>query len=324
MPVLLGGLLTVPALLVSLVVAPVATLLSVPTFLAVLAVFVWFDRLEPEPWQERIHAVLWGGTIAVAGAGVVNGLTYVVAGEAAAVLVSAPIVEEALKGLGILYAVRRRTIDSVSDGVVYAGWIAAGFAAVENVEYFILAAGEGQLVATFVLRGVLGPFAHPLFTLWIGVGVGRAVVGGRSPLLGALPGFLVAVVLHSLWNASAYLLAAETWVVVLLLVLGFTVLFLTTATLLVVQRLRGRERFARLVPQVAGRYGLTPQEVAAFSDWRRTLATRRTLSGADRRAFDARHAAVARLVALHDRPHPPDPTREAELVGRLWEARAGT
>jgi RsiW-degrading membrane proteinase PrsW (M82 family) len=323
-PVLVGAVLIVPTLAVSLVLAPVATLLSIPTFVAVLAVFVWFDRLEPEPWQERIHAVLWGGTIAVLVAGSINSVVGVLFGEAAAVVLSAPIVEEAMKGLGILYAVRRRTVDSVTDGIVYAGWIAAGFAAVENVQYFLLAAGDGQLAMVFVLRGVLAPFAHPLFTLWIGVGIGTAVVRGRSPVLGALPGYVVAVVLHALWNGASFLAITETWLAVLAIVGGFVLLFVVTATLLLVQRLRARDRLAALVPVVAQRYGLTAPEVAIFSDWRRTLAVRRQLSGAEKRAFDARHAAISRLVALHDRSVPVDPAREAELVARLWESRQGS
>jgi protease PrsW len=323
-PVLVGGVLVVPMLVYSLTTAPLPTLLPLPTFALVLAVFVWFDRLEPEPWQERVHAVLWGATITIVVAGTVNGIAYVVGGEVAMAILSAPTVEEAMKGLGVLYAVRRRKVDSITDGIVYAGWIAAGFALVENVEYFQFAAAEGALLATVVMRGVLAPFAHPLFTLWIGVGIGRAVVRGRNPVLGALPGFVLAVVLHGAWNGATVLAADEAFGTALLLVVVFVLLFGVTASVLVVGRLRGRHEAARLVPQVAARYGLTIQEVLAFSDWRRTLAIRRSLPRAERRSFDARHAAVARLAALHRRREPPDPTVEAQLVASLWEARTGT
>jgi protease PrsW len=323
-PVLVGAVLVVPMLAYALVMAPLPTLLPLPTFAVVLAVFVWFDRLEPEPWQERVHAVLWGATVAIVVAGLVNAVVHLVAGEVAMTVVSAPIVEEAMKGLGVLAAVRRRKVDSITDGIVYAGWVAAGFALVENVEYFQFAAAEGALLATVVLRGVLAPFAHPLFTIWIGVGIGRAVVRGRNPVLGALPGFVLAVVLHAAWNGTTLLAADEAFGTALLLVVAFVVLFAGTATVLVIGRLRGRDEGARLVPQVAARYGLTTPEVLAFSDWRRTLAIRRSLSRPERRAFDARHAAVARLVALHRRPDPPDPTVEAQLVAALWDARTGS
>jgi len=321
---LLSALLVVPVLVMTLVVAPLPALLPIPTFLVVLAVFVWFDRLEPEPWQERIHAVLWGATVAVLGASIVNGFVFTAFGDAAGAVVSAPIVEEVLKGAGILYAVRRGMVDSVTDGIVYAGWVAAGFAAVENVEYFVLAADQGALLATLVVRGVLSPFAHPLFTIWIGVGVGRAIVRGRSPVTGALPGLLAAIVLHAAWNGATFLVDGPAWVVAVTAALGFLALFLITGGYLIAARLRGRHEFARAVPTVALRYGLTPDEVEVFSDWRRTLALRRSLPRSARGPFDARHAAIARLVALERRPQPPDAAHVGQLVSSLWEARRAT
>jgi protease PrsW len=318
--VLIGVALVVPGLVISLAFAPVATLLPLPSFLIVLAVFVWFDRLEPEPWQERIHAVLWGATVAIVVAGTLNGITAVLFGEVAAIVVSAPVGEEIMKGLGILAAVRRRKVDSVTDGVVYAGWVAAGFALVENVEYFALAAAEGALLPTVIARGVLAPFAHPLFTIWTGVFIGRAVVRGRNPVAGALPGLAIAIALHAAWNLTAVGAAGEA-ALSLLVIVAYVVLFAISAVVLVIGRLRGRTHFARSVPAVAARYGLTHDEVLVFSDWRRTLAVRRSLPPRQRRSFDARHAAIARLVALHRRPQPPDAAVEAQLVGSLWEAR---
>jgi protease PrsW len=321
-PVIVGAVLVVPLLAYALVSAPLATLLPLPSLLLVLVVFVWFDRLEPEPWQERVHAVLWGATITIAVAGTANTVATIVGGEVFGTVVSAPITEEVMKGLGVLYAVRRRKVDSVTDGIVYAGWIAAGFAAVENVEYFVFAASEGALVPTVIARGVLSPFAHPLFTIWTGMAVGWSVVRGYHPMLGGLPGLLVAIALHAMWNAATVLVVGDGVVIALLLVLFFIGLFALTGIALVVLRLRGRRTFAAMVPQVAIRYGLTPQEVMVFSDWGRTLAVRRSLSRPQRRAFDARHAAIARLVALWSRPHPPDPVVEQQLVVSLWEARA--
>lgn len=322
LPVLISAVLVAPVLVLALVAAPVPTLLSVPTFLVVLGVFVWFDRLEPEPWAERIHAVLWGATVAVVVAVVVNSLVAVVAGEVVAAVVSAPVVEETMKGLGILVAVRRRSVDSVIDGVVYAGWIAAGFAAVENVQYFTMAASEGLLAEVVVLRGVLSPFAHPLFTVWIGITVGAAVVRGRSPLVGALPGLALAISLHAVWNGSTFLVGGAWWVLALVNALGFLLLFWVTAVVLWRMRLRARTELAAHVPAVAARYGLSAEELATFSDWHRTLAVRRSLPRRQRAAFDARHAAVARLAALFRRRTAPDPVYERQLVASLWEARA--
>ncbi|WP_088818487.1 PrsW family intramembrane metalloprotease [Kytococcus aerolatus] len=123
----------------------------------------------------------------------------------------APFVEESLKGILLLglWWLRPRTIDGVVDGIVYAGVTAAGFAFVENILYFGMAgaeAGAGGVTATFVLRGLFSPFAHPLFTVCIGIGVGRAVRSGAAGSW-ALPflGWVGAVSLHAIWNFSTTL-----------------------------------------------------------------------------------------------------------------------
>ena len=105
--------------------------------------------------------------------------------DTTAVLV-APWVEEAAKGAAVLLVLlfRRREFDGVVDGIVLAGLSGLGFAFTENVLYFgraFLAGQEQSLTTgffavgfTFVLRGVLSPFAHPLFTAMTGIGLGIA------------------------------------------------------------------------------------------------------------------------------------------------------
>ena len=72
--------------------------------------------------------------------------------------------------------VPRREFDGITDGMVYAGVTAAGFAFTENIQYLATAYTEGggeALTATFVARCLLSPFAHPMFTVLTGVGIGR-------------------------------------------------------------------------------------------------------------------------------------------------------
>ena len=95
------------------------------------------------------------------------------------------------------------------DGVVYAGWVAIGFAAVEDVTYFADTESPAQLLLVFVLRAVLTPFAHPLFTMWIGLAIGRAVRDGRPLWPHALWGYAAAVAAHALWNGSLALAAPD-------------------------------------------------------------------------------------------------------------------
>src|SRR5205809_319359 len=93
-------------------------------------------------------------------------------------LLPLPVVVWALRWL----LFRRREFDGVVDGIVLAGLSGLGFAFTENVLYFgraFLAGQEQSLTTgffavgfTFVLRGVLSPFAHPLFTAMTGIGLG--------------------------------------------------------------------------------------------------------------------------------------------------------
>ena len=90
-------------------------------------------------------------------------------------VVVAPVVEEALKGLGVLAAAAAAAeFDGVVDGIVYAGFVGVGFAYLENVLYLGRAHARpaaGGTAVVFVLRCLVSPFAHPLFTMAIGVGV---------------------------------------------------------------------------------------------------------------------------------------------------------
>lgn len=189
-------------------------LAALPVF-PVVAVYLWLDRYEAEPLPLLAFAFLWGAGVATFAALVVNTASAAAIEQAGgdptstAVLV-APFVEETMKGLAVLLIVlvRRREFDGVVDGIVYAGMAGIGFAFVENVLYLgrtFAEAGTAGTVFVFVLRCVAAPFAHPLFTAAIGVGLGLAV-RSRNPLLKIvypLVGWIVAVAVHGAWNASA-------------------------------------------------------------------------------------------------------------------------
>ena len=60
---------------------------------------------------------------------------------------------------------------------------------------------------TFFLRGIMGPFAHPLFTSATGIGIGIAVTTRRPAVrvLAPILGYLAAVIMHGIWNGSTVL-----------------------------------------------------------------------------------------------------------------------
>ena len=116
----------------------------------------------------------------------------------------APVIEETLKGLvliGLLWR-RRGEIDGPTDGVIYAAMVGLGFAMIENVGYYINAlvsperGGIALLGYTFVLRGVVSPLLHPIFTSMTGLGVAYAASrrsGGKwAVALGLLAAMIAA------------------------------------------------------------------------------------------------------------------------------------
>ena len=183
---------------------------------------LWIDRYEPEPPRLLAWAFLWGATGATLIALVVNTTGQAVVGGAFGAAVgqlyggslSAPFVEEIAKA-AVLYAIyrwRRHEFDGVLDGIVYAGMVGLGFAFTENVLYYGRTALEGGdvLAATFFVRGVMAPFAHPLFTSLTGLGLGLAALREGAPWrVAPVVGLFGAMVLHSLWNTSAGLAGAS-------------------------------------------------------------------------------------------------------------------
>lgn len=194
-----------------------ATLLAAVPVGPLVAAYLWLDRYEPEPRALLAAGLLWGGFVATAAALVLQGLGGLLAGfsDRDTLQVVAPVTEEACKGAFLLLLLwwRRAELDGVLDGIVYAGMVGIGFAFTENILYLAAAyngtdgAGPGgteAVTATFVLRCLISPFAHPLFTTFIGIGVGLAVnarqPGGR--VLWPLAGYGCAVLAHGTWNAA--------------------------------------------------------------------------------------------------------------------------
>ncbi|MFM8826934.1 MAG: PrsW family intramembrane metalloprotease [Actinomycetota bacterium] len=269
---------------------PSAFLIALVPLTYTIPAVVWLDRLEPEPRAMRWNAFLWGGGVSVLVAGLVNEVTAATAGVSAALVVSAPLAEETMKALGILGAAKRRQVDTALDGAVYAGYVGLGFAMVENVIYFSQAIADDELGLVFVLRGLVSPFAHPFFTAWTGLAVGKAVRAGRSRRTAALRGLVLAVALHAAWNASGL----STVFAVLLL--GQVVLFFLTVRRL--RRMRNEEViFVRnRLPDLAFAHNLSPVELDAYGDLRATRRLRRAIPRGQRAAFDERRVMLTKLA----------------------------
>lgn len=171
---------------------------------------VWLDRYDPEPAWLLALAFAWGALVSVIVSYFINTILGNLFGSAFGAVVSAPVIEEGSKGLGlvILLLFFRKYFDDILDGIVFAGVIALGFATVENVLYYgrgILEGGSGGLIVLFIVRGIFSPFAHVTFTAMTGIGCGISRESHNIAVRMALPalGYICAVLLHAIWNGAA-------------------------------------------------------------------------------------------------------------------------
>lgn len=343
--VLLGGVTTDTGL-VGFLIAVSLALLPLPV---VLAAYLWLDRYEPEPRNLLLFAFGWGATVAALAAATLNTATIVAisrAGggngmDATAVLV-APWVEEAAKGAAVLLVLvfRRREFDGVVDGIVLAGLAGLGFAFTENVLYFgraFLAGQEQSLLTgvfaagfTFLLRGVLSPFAHPLFTTMTGIGLGVAARTARPALrvVAPLVGYLCAVALHAAWNLASLAGLRGFLTGYLLVMLPVFVLAVGVATW---SRWREGVTVAARLPAYVQAGWLDPADVALVASMRQRRAAERwvrhTYGDQPARALRALLHAATELAFLRDRLErglavPDFASRERELLGALARGRA--
>jgi RsiW-degrading membrane proteinase PrsW (M82 family) len=292
---------------------PVGLLLAVPlsalSMAAVLACYFWLDRWEPEPSRLLLLAFLWGASVAIVISLVLELATSEVLGSGVTLTLVGPAIEEAAKGAFLLVMLtgwRRREFDGLVDGLVYAGVTAAGFAFIEDIGYVAQSFGHGTetTVATVVLRLVLAPFAHPLFTSMTGIGVGLAISRPNSRTRWLLPviGYLLAVALHALWNSSlTFGLGGYLVVYVVIMVPVFI------GVVLLARRHRRREQDVvnRQLPAMVYFRWITAAEagwlasIAARRAWLRSVTERSGRSGAQ--ALRDFQLAATELAFLRDR-----------------------
>ena len=182
-------------------------------------ILYWLDRYEKEPIVLLGAVFLWGMIVAAGGAYLLNtifGMTmFAMTGsesisDLAMGSLSAPIVEESLKGMAVLlvFLIFYREFDSVLDGIIYAGVAALGFAATENSIYiwrgFEAGGWTGLLQLTFI-RVILVGWQHPFYTSFSGIGLALARLN-RSvavKIIAPVAGLGIAMLNHSIHNTLA-------------------------------------------------------------------------------------------------------------------------
>lgn len=309
-----------------------------------LAFVVWalhaIDRWEPEPLLIKVATLLWGGVGSIL-------VTLLIAGTFSTILVEtgiirtreqlefyssviqAPIVEEFAKAIPILFMFLflRKQFDGPIDGMVIAGLSATGFAYTENIQYFsgsYIEAGDATL--TFVVRGIMSPLTHALFTA-LGFGLMLGLVAHRSRVWALLMfplGWVISAALHALWNGSSVLLGNAFFIAYFLVQVPIAV----GAALLVVLLRRSEAKLTReRLTEYAQAGWLSVEEVHRLSggDGRTQLMSwakqhgvagqmRQYIYAATRLAFNRQRAITGRAFREHQ-------GQEADSIARFTQLR---
>src|SRR5688572_29603420 len=162
-----------------------STLLGIGPMTLYAVLLTFFDRYEKEPPLLMFGVFMWGMIVSAGSALILNTLfglsVFVVTGSEGiaslgAAVLSAPLVEEAVKGLAVfaVFLYFYHEFDSILDGIVYGSLVGFGFAAAENVNYiffygFTQAGWEG-LVGVAMIRVIVIAFLHAMLTSFTGIG----------------------------------------------------------------------------------------------------------------------------------------------------------
>ncbi|QFS91848.1 hypothetical protein FIV07_13875 [Mycobacterium sp. THAF192] len=280
----LAGLLVILLTAVNPAGTAVGFVLSSAAMAVVVLAYLWLDRWEPEPPRLLLFAFLWGTSVAVLMSAVLQIVLEVwfsagapatdeATPSALTLVLAAPVTEEAAKGLFLLLMMtgaRRNEMNSLTDCLVYAGLVGAGFAWLEDILYIADGESLADSLATAALRLVMAPFAHSLFTTLFALGVWFAL-HRRSTIakIGCIvAGYVGAVLLHAMWNGSA-LLGPQGYFAVY--VLWMMPVFGATVALALHNRRREQRIVAAKLPGMVAAGVVTANEAS----WLGTIATRK-------------------------------------------------
>jgi RsiW-degrading membrane proteinase PrsW (M82 family) len=95
----------------------------------------------------------------------------------------------------LIFAIRFKAFDENLDGIIYASFIALGYAAMENLHYL-----EFLTQREAIYRGFAGSLVHIMFASIWGYKIGIAKLAGRPIALVSFAAVTLAAVLHGLYD----------------------------------------------------------------------------------------------------------------------------
>jgi RsiW-degrading membrane proteinase PrsW (M82 family) len=188
----------------------VPTVILLGSFLVPVAFVTYaFDHADAVVTAQRIFtAFIYGGVLGVLGASVLE--AALLRRPSGPAFLGVGLIEEAVKLAALWLVARGLPRYTARDGIVLGAAVGFGFAALESAGYafdaLFTAGGLSlpNLVETEVLRGILAPVGHGLWTAILGGTLfGVAARRGRLRLSRAVLGsYALVSLLHALWDAS--------------------------------------------------------------------------------------------------------------------------
>jgi len=219
-----------------IIASAIAALIPMITYLFL----IWkFDRYDREPIGLVLASYFWGsvGAIVLAFIGSLifsSFLSFFVSDktklEYLGTVITAPVVEESVKGLFLLLLVKNRKFDNMTDGIVYGGAIGLGFGMTENFLYFVsYGSSLSNWIAIVIVRSLFSAVMHCVSTATFGAFLGYAKFKGTSyKLTLPLTGLILAILIHFVWNFSVSF--QQTALLGFLFMLVTIVIFITVFT----------------------------------------------------------------------------------------------
>ncbi|MFQ6054259.1 MAG: PrsW family intramembrane metalloprotease, partial [Candidatus Bathyarchaeia archaeon] len=179
---------------------------TIAGFTAPVVYLIWMvrsDRFEREPLS--IVALTFGW-------GVFSGILAAILNLSIAMPLLGPpgaaFIEEPLKMVGVYWLAEHGRLSAEFndhlDGMVYGAAVGAGFAGLENLYYILQMISRGGLppVTTIAIRSAAS-ICHIAWSAMAGRSLGLAkALRGHTRLWDLIPGLVVAIPMHYIWNAS--------------------------------------------------------------------------------------------------------------------------
>lgn len=189
----------------------------------ILMLLTWYaDINEREPLRFIVGMFVYGIFAAMIAFFINNLIIYIIGKSpliplalmtAIVSIIASPIIEEILKIFGLALFSRHHEFDDALDGLLYGFAIGIGFAMYENWFYFLasvdpIKTGIDTWISIIVYRSVFNTLAHGCFIAFAGVILGYLKSRAKYREFfhfGLIPGIFLAIVLHLIFNITAYL-----------------------------------------------------------------------------------------------------------------------